>query len=145
MKVLVINGPNMQLLHQREGYGGQSLQALEKNLQQCANGLGVQVEFFASDIEGEIVKKIGCFAGDGIVINPAAYSHYSLAILDALQIFGGIKVEVHITNLYKREQERQKSLTAQGCEGVISGLGVDGYLLALQYIVAKVKGKERGK
>jgi len=135
MKILVINGPNMSVLDRREGYGNVSMEQLKNKLLQYAKKRDVLLEFFESDIEGQIVNKINTSDSNAIIINPAAYSHYSIAILDALQIFRGKKVEVHITNLAKRELERQKTLTAKACDGVISGFGVFGYILAVKYIL----------
>lgn len=139
MKILIINGPNMSQLHARDGYGNASLQQVCQTIQTYAQHKNIIVEFYNSDIEGEIVSKINTFDGYGIVINPAAYSHYSIAIADALQIFKGKKVEVHITNLANREQARKISITAQACDGYISGLGIYGYILGVKYIVDGTK------
>jgi len=142
-KVLVIHGPNLQLLGGREPdvYGKVTLEEINSQLDSLAKELGVTLEFFQSNHEGDIVEKIGG-AGknfDGIVINPAAYTHTSVAIRDAVSACGLPAVEVHLSNIYSREEFRHKSLIAPVVKGQISGFGVNSYLLALRAIAALLK------
>jgi len=139
MKILILNGPNLQLLGKREVdvYGKTSLKEIENNLIKKASGLNSSLEliFFQSNHEGEIIDKItSSFIEkyNGIIINPAAYTHSSIAIYDALKAVKIPAIEVHISNIYKREEFRTHSVTAAACIGQITGLGVDGYVLALQ-------------
>ncbi len=141
MKVLVINGPNMNLLGKREKvYGSFTLEELVGKVRAYAEKLGIEVEFFQSNYEGAIVEKVQHAEGvfDGIIINPAAYTHTSVAIRDALSAVRVDAVEVHITNIFAREEFRRKTITGGAAKGVIAGLGAEGYLLALRYF------KERG-
>jgi 3-dehydroquinate dehydratase II len=135
LKILVINGPNINMLGIREKdiYGSDNFESLNEGVEEKARELGLEVELYQSNIEGEIVTKIQQAYGvfDGIVINPGAYTHYSIAILDALKAVSIPTVEVHISNIHKREEFRKKSVTAEACIGQISGLGVYGYSLAL--------------
>lgn len=135
MKILVINGPNINMLGTREKdiYGYESFESLCTNLEQDARELSLDVKLFQSNTEGEIVTEIQNALGsfDGIVINPGAYTHYSIAILDALKAVSIPAVEVHISNIHKREEFRKRSVTAEGCIGQISGLGIYGYKMAL--------------
>ncbi|MBS7299326.1 MAG: type II 3-dehydroquinate dehydratase [Eubacteriales bacterium] len=138
-KYLVINGPNLNMLGIREPgvYGSDSYEGLLEKIRNKADELGVEVEFFQSNCEGEIIDKIQSAYGkmDGIVINPGAYTHYSYAIHDALKAVGVDTIEVHISNIHTREEFRHKSVTAPACRGQICGLGFDGYLLALEALV----------
>lgn len=148
MKILVINGPNMQLLGTRcpQIYGHNTLKSVCKRLEKLAKELEVKVECFQSNQEGDIVDKIGlsCKEGfDGIVINPAAYTHTSIAIHDAIQAVGLPAIEVHISNIYKREQFRRHSMTAPACVGVISGLGVEGYEYAFRALIGLIAKKRK--
>ncbi|MBN2260862.1 MAG: type II 3-dehydroquinate dehydratase [Clostridiales bacterium] len=139
MNILVINGPNINMLGKREKalYGSMTYENLKNNLDDFSTKYNVEIEFFQSSIEGEIVDKIHEFEKfDGIIINPAAYSHYSIAILDALKIPDIPIIEVHISNVHSREDYRKELLTAQAAVGVIAGLGFKGYELAIEYIVA---------
>ena len=137
-KVYVIHGPNLNLLGTREVeiYGGMNLVGINELIGKNAMELGLECEFFQSNIEGELVDFVqrANKEADGIIINPAGYSHTSVALLDALKAADITKVEVHLTNISAREEFRQKSLTAAGCDGSIAGLGVEGYLLALRFI-----------
>lgn len=140
-KYLVINGVNLNMLGIREPgiYGDGTLKDLENNLKQKAKELGVEVDFFQSNFEGEIVEKIHAAMGvyAGIIINPGAFTHYSYAIRDA---FGAIKadvVEVHISNIHKREEFRHTSVIVPECIGQICGLGLKGYELALEYLATR--------
>jgi 3-dehydroquinate dehydratase II len=146
MKIAVIQGPNLNMLGIREQhiYGPMSLEQIHEQLKGAASQNGVEVEFFQSNLEGEIVDRIQECLGtvDGIMINPAAYSHTSIAIKDALSAVAMPVVEVHISNIYKREEFRQKSITASASTGVISGFGPFGYhmgLIALMQIISEVK------
>jgi 3-dehydroquinate dehydratase II len=146
MKIAVIQGPNLNMLGIREQhiYGPMSLDQIHEQLKGAAAQNGVEVEFFQSNLEGEIVDRIQECLGtvDGIMINPAAYSHTSIAIKDALSAVAMPVVEVHISNIYKREEFRQKSITAGASTGVISGFGPFGYhmgLIALMQIISEIK------
>jgi 3-dehydroquinate dehydratase II len=136
-KILVIHGPNLNLLGKREEtvYGKASLEDINKLLEGKAKILGVDIEFFQSNHEGEIVQKIQDAKGLGfgaIVINPAAYTHTSVAIRDAVSAVAIPVVEVHISNIYAREEFRHKSLIAPAASGQISGFGVKSYTLGLE-------------
>ena len=139
MKILVINGPNLNLLgdREKENYGEITLDAINSDLKALALELGVEIDFFQSNTEGEIVDKIqaakGCF--DGIIINPAAYTHTSIALRDALLAVKLPAVEVHLSNIHAREEFRKTSYTAPVCIGQIAGFKKDSYLLALRAIV----------
>jgi len=143
MKILVINGPNINMLGQREPdvYGQQDYAALKAVLQDFARAHHVTIDEYQSNVEGELVTKIQQSQGtyDGIVINPGAYTHYSIAILDALKAVDVPAVEVHISNIASREDFRHKSVTAAGCIGQISGLGFDSYYLALLGLINHLK------
>ena len=135
----IINGPNLNMLGKREPaiYGSVSFDDYLKNLRSKFSGL--EIEYFQSNNEGEIIDKLqelGFNRPDckGIVINPGAYAHYSYAISDALASINLPVVEVHISNIYKREEFRHHSVTAPNCIGVISGLGLESYSLALRYL-----------
>ncbi|MCL1944920.1 MAG: 3-dehydroquinate dehydratase [Firmicutes bacterium] len=131
MTVLIVNGPNMQNLDKRKLYNASYQQLIERTTT-IARELGIDLDFFVSDIEGEIVSTIANCQCDAIIINAAAYSHYSIAIRDALEIFDGKKIEVHMTNIYKREQFRHQSVVSPVVDGTISGFGLESYVLALK-------------
>lgn len=140
MKLLVINGPNINFLGIREKglYGTQSYEDLLLMLEAKAKEKKVEIETFQSNCEGSIIDRIqkAYFDKvDGIIINPGAYTHYSYAIRDALASITIPKIEVHITNIHQREEFRHTSVTAAVCNGQIVGLGLDGYLLAVDAIV----------
>ncbi len=136
MRILVIHGPNLQLLGKREPdiYGDKSLKQIDGDIRKHAKALGVVVTTFQSNHEGEIVDKIGSAAGkyDALVINPAAHTHTSVAVRDAIAGSGLPAVEVHLSNIYAREEFRRQSLIAPVCKGVIAGFGPAGYLLAVE-------------
>ena len=136
-KVLIINGPNLNLLGTREPeiYGKTTLKDIEAELKNKAEKLNVEIECFQSNHEGEIVDKICGAKGnfDAIIINPAAYTHTSVAIRDAFAAVDIPAIEVHISNVYSREEFRHNSLIAPVVIGQIAGLGIQGYLLALEY------------
>ncbi|MBQ3491525.1 MAG: type II 3-dehydroquinate dehydratase [Oscillospiraceae bacterium] len=143
MKILVLNGPNINMLGIREPgiYGKQSFQDLLFLLKDTATELGVEFEQYQSNHEGDLVDKIQSAFGnaDGIVINPAAYTHTSIAILDALKSVGIPAVEVHISDVDARESFRQISYAGLACEKAIKGQGIDGYRQAMEYLVFKYK------
>ena len=134
-KILFINGPNLNLLGEREQsqYGTITFDELKDLCIEKSNELDIKIEFKQSNIEGEIVTWIQEAKGvqDGIIINAAGFTHTSVAIRDALQIFEKTKIELHISNIYKREEFRKKSLISDVVTGGIFGLGSDGYILAI--------------
>jgi len=136
MKILLINGPNLQLLGFREPgiYGSDTLPAIVSRLKTLAAALGCELIDFQSNHEGEIVDRIGESVAEGIsgiVLNPAAYTHTSIAIRDAIAAVRLPVVEVHLSNVHSREEFRSRSLTAPVCIGVVAGFGADSYELAL--------------
>ena len=137
MKILVINGPNLNMLGIREPaiYGDRSFSALEKFIRDSAAELSLEVSLFQSNHEGEIVDIIQSAYGvfDGIVINPAAYTHTSVAILDALKAVGIPTVEVHLSDINEREEFRRHSFVSLVAKKTIKGLGFEGYKKALEY------------
>ena len=141
MKLLVLNGPNLNFLGIREPdiYGRQDFAALEDFIRSAAQEFQVEVELFQSNYEGALVEKIQWAYGkmDGIVINPAAYTHTSVAILDALKAVQIPAVEVHISQVSAREPFRQLSYAGMYCEKTIQGQGIDGYRQAIDYLVQK--------
>ncbi len=134
-KIIIINGPNLNLLGEREQsqYGTIKFENLKENCLKKAAELKINLEFFQSNIEGEIVNKIQEARNnfDGIIINAAAFTHTSVAIRDALDIFKKPIIELHISNIYKREEFRHKSLISDVVTGGIFGLGSEGYILAI--------------
>ena len=145
MKIAVIQGPNINMLGVREQhiYGPMKMEEIHEQLKGAASQNGVELEFFQSNLEGEIVDRVQECLGevDGILINPAAYSHTSIAITDALKAVALPVVEVHISNIYHREEFRQKSLTAAASTGVVTGFGPFGYhmgLMALTQIISEI-------
>ena len=133
--ILFLNGPNLNLLGQREQsqYGSITYEDLKKKCEEKCKELDLKIEFIQSNVEGEIVSIIQSANEkfDGIIINAAAFTHTSVAIRDALEIYKKKKIEVHISNIYKREEFRQKSLISDVVNGGIFGLGSDGYILAI--------------
>ena len=134
-KIIIINGPNLNLLGEREQsqYGSITYEKLKENCLIKSKELGLEVEFIQSNIEGEIVDLIQSSRKkfNGMIINAAAFTHTSVAIRDALQLFKKPIIELHISNIYKREEFRQKSLISDIVSGGIFGLGADGYILAI--------------
>jgi len=143
VRIAVLNGPNLNLLGTREPelYGKETLADVETRLSIVAKELGVSVEFFQHNGEGELVDKVHALRGkaDGALVNAGAYTHTSLALRDALAGVGLPFVEVHITNIYAREPERRHSMLANAAVGVVCGLGVYGYELALRGLTAHLK------
>ena len=139
-KILVVNGPNINILGKRELeiYGELSYNNLVDELKSYANKKGVCLDEFQSNSEGAIVDKLQELIDgeyDALIINPAAYSHYSYAIYDVLKAIKIKKVEVHLTNIFARDEFRKTSVTAKACDGVISGFGFDSYKLAIDYLL----------
>ncbi len=145
MKLLIINGPNINLLGLREPaiYGAQDYAALQEFIRAACREAGVEAELFQSNYEGAIVEKIQSAYGgfDGIVINPAAYTHTSIAILDALKAVALPAVEVHLSDVSKREEFRQVSYAGMACCRTYMGLGFEGYRQAILYLKELLKGK----
>jgi 3-dehydroquinate dehydratase II len=145
--ILILNGPNLNLLGQREQsqYGSITFDQLKKNCLKKANELNLNIEFLQSNIEGEIVTIIqeAKKKFDGIIINAAGFTHTSVAIRDALDIFKKPIIELHISNIYKREEFRQKSLISDISTGGIFGLGDNGYILAIIAMQNILKNENR--
>lgn len=131
MKILIVNGPNLNLLGTREPeiYGTVSMEDYLDRLR--TDFPSYQLEYYQSNIEGEIINQLQKDEFDALIINPGAFTHYSYAIADCLKNIRKPKVEVHISNIYKREEFRQKSVTAANTDAVLSGFGMDGYRLAI--------------
>lgn len=145
MKILILNGPNLNLLGTREPdkYGSKTLEDINQELSTLATELSIELDFFQSNTEGELVDKIqqakGCV--DGILINPAAYTHTSVALADALLAVEIPAVEIHLSNIHKREEFRKHSYIAPACIGQISGFQSQSYSLGLIAIVNYLSGK----
>lgn len=150
MKISIINGPNLQLLGSRkvEIYGRVTLQSIEARLRVIAQELGVEVTFFQSNHEGDLVDAVsqakagGCA---GIIMNPAAYTHTSIAIRDAIEAVDLPVIEVHLSNIHAREEFRHVSMTAPVCIAQIAGLGPDGYEWALRALCRYMESKQEIK
>lgn len=145
MKIMVLNGPNINFLgiREKEVYGSQNYeemcQHIKKNIKK-----EIELEIYQSNIEGELInliQKAYFDKFDGIVINPGAYTHTSIALYDAIKSVSIPTVEVHISNIHKREDFRHKSFTAAACIGQICGLGSDGYILAIEFLYKKITNK----
>ena len=147
MSILVIHGPNLNLLGQREVgiYGHLTLKDVDKALAKEAKVLGAGITIVQSNHEGKIVDLIGKARKKyvGILINPAAYTHSSIALRDALLACGLPAVEVHLSNIYKREEFRQHSMTAPACVGQVAGFGMESYLLGLRGLVSSLKTQQK--
>ncbi len=137
MNILVINGPNLNLLGIREPiiYGKSSLESLEEVLNSYAKEIGVEIQCFQSNSEGSLIDKLHWAMGkfDGVILNAGAYTHYSYAIRDAISAINIPVIEVHISNIYARESFRHSSVIAPVCIGQISGFGIESYKLALKF------------
>ena len=135
MKIIILNGPNLNLLGEREKsqYGSFTLKDIEKNCKQFAKQNNIDLSFFQSNIEGELVEKIQSSRNreNGLIINAGGYTHTSVAIHDALKILKIPIIELHISNIYNREEFRHKSLISKIARGVICGFGENGYIMAL--------------
>ena len=142
-KILIINGPNLNLLGDREKskYGNDTLETVKKKCESHSKSINVEIKFEQSNIEGEIVTIIQKAKGifDGIIINAAGYTHTSVAILDALLAIKLPVIEVHITNIYNREEFRNKSLISKAAVGIICGFGINGYIMALDSMKLHLK------
>ena len=136
-RIIIINGPNLNLLGKREPeiYGSQDFETFFLALRKSYSD--IQLDYFQSNVEGELINKLHetGFSFDGIILNPGGYSHTSISVSDAIAALKTPVVEVHISNLHRREEIRHHSLTAQNCVGVISGFGLTSYELALQYLI----------
>ena len=146
-KIIIINGPNLNLLGEREQsqYGSTTFDQLKENCLKESNKIGIELEFAQSNIEGELVNLIQDARKkyDGMIINAAGFTHTSVAIRDALDLFKKPIIELHISNIYKREEFRHKSLISDIVTGGIFGLGVEGYILAIISIQKILKNENR--
>jgi len=146
-KIIIINGPNLNLLGEREQsqYGSATFKQLKENCIKKSNEIGIGLEFVQSNIEGELVDVIQDARKkyDGMIINAAGFTHTSVAIRDALDLFKKPIIELHISNIYKREEFRHKSLISDIATGGIFGLGVEGYILAIISIEKILKNENR--
>ena len=146
-KILVINGPNLNLLgiREKEKYGEASLEDIKKKCEDHCKKIGLEVDFKQSNVEGEIVNFIQGTRNShkGVIINAGGYTHTSVAILDALLAVKKPTIELHITNIYKREDFRHKSLISKAADGIICGLGTDGYIMALNGIKKIIDNENR--
>jgi 3-dehydroquinate dehydratase II len=145
MKILIIHGPNINLLgkRRREIYGDKSLEEINSLLQQQAKELGMEITTFQSNSEGALIDFIQAESPttEGIIINPGALTHYGLSLRDTLEDTGLPVIEVHLSNIYAREEWRQKSVIAPIAKGQVSGLGWRGYIAALRTLVAELRRK----
>ena len=137
-KILIINGPNLNLLGNREDdiYGKESLDKIKSDCEKKGLEKKLEIIFFQSNNEGEIIDKIHDVNDkfDGLIINPAAFTHSSIAILDSLRAINKPKIEIHLSNIYAREEYRKKSITSEGVNGLICGFGGNSYLLGIEAI-----------
>ena len=137
-KILIINGPNLNLLGSREDdiYGKDSLDKIKSDCEKKGMEKRLEIIFFQSNNEGEIIDKIHEVNDkfDGLIINPAAFTHSSIAILDSLRAINKPKIEIHLSNIYAREEYRKKSITSEGVNGLICGFGGNSYLLGIEAI-----------
>ena len=145
--IIIINGPNLNLLGEREQsqYGKITFDTLKNACLEYSEKIGIKLDFFQSNVEGEIVTKIqeARKVYDGMIINAAGYTHTSVSIRDALDIFKKPIIELHISNIYKREKFRQKSLISDVVTGIICGLGSNGYILAINAVHELIKNGNR--
>ena len=146
-RIIIINGPNINLLGEREEsqYGKLTFSELKNECLAIAQKENIEIEFYQSNVEGEIVTKIQVSRNhfDGIIINAAGFTHSSVSIRDALEIIKKPKIELHISNIYKREEFRQKSLISNVVDGIICGLGTNGYNLAINAMLELIKNGNR--
>jgi len=137
-KIIIINGPNLNLLGQREDdiYGKDSLDDIKKNCEKKGNELRLEISFYQSNNEGEIINKLHEVVKnyDGLIINPAAFTHSSIAILDSLRAINKPKIEIHLSNIYSREEYRKKSITSEAVDGLICGFGGNSYILGIEAV-----------
>ena len=146
-RIIIINGPNINLLGERDQsqYGKLTFDELKEKCLKTSKFLKIDIEFYQSNIEGEIVTKIQDSRNkyDGIIINAAGFTHSSVSIRDALDIIKKPKIELHISNIYKREEFRQKSLISDVVTGIICGLGINGYILAIKAMQELIENGNR--
>ena len=146
-KIIIINGPNLNLLGEREQsqYGSNTYDQLKENCSKKAKEIGLDVEFAQSNVEGELVNIIQDARKkfDGMIINAAAFTHTSVAIRDALDLFKKPIIEIHLSNIYKREEFRHKSMISDVVTGIICGLGTNGYILAINAMHELLKDGNR--
>ena len=144
-KILIVNGPNLNLLGNREDsiYGKDTLDSIKKLCEEKGKSLDIEINFYQSNDEGEIINKLQEVQNsfDCLIINPAAYTHSSIAILDSLRAIDKPKIEIHLSNIYSREEYRKKSITSEGVNGLICGFGGNSYILGIEAI-AKLIYKE---
>ena len=137
-KILIVNGPNLNLLGNREDsiYGKDTLDSIKKLCEEKGKSLDIEINFYQSNDEGEIINKLQEVQNsfDGLIINPAAYTHSSIAILDSLRAINEPKIEIHLSNIYSREEYRKKSITSEGVNGLICGFGGNSYILGIEAI-----------
>ncbi len=142
-KILIIHGPNLNLLGQRETsvYGEVTMEQINSEISKEASSLGLEADFYQSNVEGEIVNRIQQAKGvfEAIILNPGGYTHYSVAIRDAISAVSIPTIEVHLSNIYSREEFRQRSLIAPVSAGQIAGFGKDSYLLAVRAAAGIIK------
>lgn len=138
MKIIIINGPNLNLLGKRESdiYGNETFESFFEKLSKEFSG--VTLEYYQSNVEGELINQLHAtgFSYDGIILNAGGYTHTSVALADAVAAISTPVIEVHISNIFAREEYRHISLLSKHCIGIISGLGLNGYLCALQYFIS---------
>ena len=146
-RIIIINGPNINLLGERDQsqYGKLTFDELKEKCLKISKSLKIEIEFYQSNIEGEIVTKIQDSRNiyDGVIINAAGFTHSSVSIRDALEIINKPKIELHISNIHKREEFRQKSLISDVVTGIICGLGVNGYILAIEAMKEMIEDGNR--
>ena len=146
-KIIILNGPNLNLLGEREKekYGNVTLENIENNCKEFGKKNSINLSFFQSNIEGELVEEIQKARNeqDGLIINAGGYTHTSVAIHDALKILKIPIIELHITNIYNREDFRHKSLISKVASGVICGFGTNGYIMALQAMIEYIKNENK--
>jgi 3-dehydroquinate dehydratase-2 len=141
MKIKIINGPNLNMLGKRDKkiYGGKNYKDLCDDLMDYSKDKNFELEIYQSNHEGDIIDSIQNLDYDALIINAGAYSHYSYAIRDALEIVDVPKIELHISNIYSREDFRKKSVISEVCNSVISGFGTKGYFIAIDYLKSKLE------
>ena len=137
-KIIIINGPNLNLLGNREKniYGNKTLEQIKESCLDEGKKNNLEINFFQSNNEGELIDKIHKVETefDGLIINPAAFTHSSIAILDSLKSINKPKIEIHLSNIYSREEYRKKSITSEGVDGLICGFGENSYILGIEAI-----------
>jgi 3-dehydroquinate dehydratase-2 len=141
MKIKIINGPNLNMLGKRDKkiYGAKNYKDLCDDLMKYSKDKNFELEIYQSNHEGDIIDSVQKLDYDALIINAGAYSHYSYAIRDALEIVGVPKIELHISNIYNREDFRKKSVISEVCDSTISGFGIDGYFIAIDYLKSKLQ------